>query len=80
MIIGNMDVNNELTEKYKGKRYRMRDGREITVSHVLQSEVEGGPFHFAVYDTDEPDPSGAGRGQCPLESLESLAKIPDDLN
>lgn len=75
-----MTVNTELTEKYKGKRYRMPDGRLMTVSHVLQNEGEGGPFYEVIYDTDKPLPGGAGQGQCSLKTLESLVEIQDDSN
>jgi hypothetical protein len=70
-----MEVNSDLTKKYKGKRYQMKDGTIITVSHVLQSE--SGPFCEAIYDKVNPLSGDAGRGECTLQFLESLVEIQD---
>jgi hypothetical protein len=82
MTNSTMIVNPELSEKYKGKKYWMPDGsgRIMTVSHVLQSEGQGGPFYEVFYNIDKPIPGRTGHSTCSLTTLKSLVEIQDDSN
>jgi hypothetical protein len=67
-------VHKELTEEYRGRRYRDRD-TVLTVNHVLQVDGSGGPRFRVVYDRDPPDANSTGRGACWLDALEQLPEI-----
>jgi hypothetical protein len=72
-----MDVNEKLSEEYKGKRYRRpTDGRVIVISHVLQADLpDGTPYLEAFYNVVEPAPETTGHGTCSLEYLKSLTEV-----
>ena len=75
-----MEVNRELSEKLKRKRYLWPDGRVMTVSHVIETDGPGGPYYRAVYNVDEPEIGSTGVGSCSLTYIESLVEIGNDLN
>lgn len=72
-----MEVNQKLTDEYRGKRYRRpTDQGVIVVSHILQTEVpDGEPYLEAFYNVAEPEIGTTGQGKCSLESLRSLVEI-----
>jgi hypothetical protein len=42
-----MEVNQELTEQYKGKKYRRpSDGKVMFISHILEAEMPNGDTYF----------------------------------
>jgi hypothetical protein len=72
-----MEVNQKLSNEYKGKRYRRpTDQREIVISHVLQTDVpDHTPYLEAFYNVLQPEIGSSGHGKCPLESLRSLVQL-----
>ena len=74
---GVMDVNQKLSEEYKGKKYRRpTDGRVIVISHILQADVASGePILEAFYNVIEPAPETTGHGTCSLDYLRSLPEM-----
>jgi hypothetical protein len=64
-----MQVNQKLTEKYKGKKYRRPDGKLIVVSHIVETPHPSGAFFRAVFDIVDPDASTPGKGDCSLDAL-----------
>jgi len=72
-----MEVNQELTDKYKGKKYsRPSDNRVLTVSHILESELSNGDTYLeAFFNVENPEPGTTGAGSCDLESLQTLKEI-----
>ena len=72
-----MDVNQKLSEEYKGKRYRRpTDGRVIVISHILQADGPGGdPVLEACFNVVEAEPGTTGHGSCSLEYLRSIVEI-----
>jgi len=71
-----MDVHQELSAKFRGRRYLTPEGRLITVSHVNQIDGSAGSYFTAHYNADEPDGNNSTRaGSCRLDFLECLAEI-----
>lgn len=72
-----MEVNQKLSEEYKGKKYRRpSDSKVIIISHVLQTDVPGDdPYLEAFYNVLEPEIGTSGAGACSLEYLQSLIEI-----
>lgn len=68
-------VNKELTEQYRGKRYRDGD-TVLIVSHVIQIHVLGGARFEVVYDREPAQENSAGRGSCWVDDLQRLPEIP----
>jgi hypothetical protein len=77
LIDGIMEVNQELTEQYSGKKYRRpSDNRVLTVSHILESKIpNGGTYFEAFFNVENPEPGMTGAGTCALESLQALKEI-----
>jgi hypothetical protein len=71
-----MEVNQELSLKFKGRRYRTPDGRIIAISHVNQIDGPMGSYLTAYYNADKPDVGGTTRaGSCRLDYLDDLVEV-----
>jgi hypothetical protein len=72
-----MEVNQKLTEQYKGQKYRRpSDGKVLVVSHILEAEMSNGGTYFeAIFKVEDPEPGTTGTGSCALESLRALQEI-----
>ena len=70
------EVNQKLSEEYRGKKYRRpRDNRVIVVSHVLQTDHPSGSYFEAIFDVIDPEPGTTGQGECALDVLQSLKEV-----
>ncbi len=67
-------VHQELTDKYRGRRYQLEDS-VLTVSHVIQVDGEGGPYYEVIYNRYPPQPNSTGTGSCWLDVLLGLVEI-----
>lgn len=72
------DVNQKLTEEYKGKKYRRPDGKVIVVSHILEIRRPTGPFFQAFFDVVDPDPGTTEHGICSLDALLYMCEAADN--
>jgi hypothetical protein len=72
------DVNQKLTEEYKGKKYRRPDGKVIVVSHIVEVPHAAGPFFQAFFEVVEPDPGTTEQGKCSLDALLHMCEAADN--